>query len=248
MNERVLVIDDEHDLRGLVRDLLEDAGYGVLEARDGAEGLRMLYAERPDAVLLDLSMAEMDGWTALERIRELSDVPVLILSARSGELERVRGLRAGADDYLVKPFFGEELIARVQALLRRAGRAQPPRAMFRAGELAIDYAEHRVTVEGHEVGLTPLEFRLLCEFVDHPRQVLSHEQLLDRVWHDPRAISPDQVRLYVGYLRRKLGSQRRCIETVRGFGYRFTPGPDLGMRPPGSIARGKSRSDTGSGG
>jgi DNA-binding response OmpR family regulator len=227
MNGRVLVIDDEHDLRGLVRELLEERGYTVTEARDGAEGLRALYVERPDAVVLDLTMAEMDGWTALGRIRELSEVPVLILTSRSGELERVRGLRAGADDYLVKPFFGEELLARIEALLRRAGHAGKPRERYRAGALTIDYAEHRVYVSEREsereLSLTPLEFRLLCEFVAHPRQVLSHDQLLERVWHDPRAVAPDQVRLYVGYLRRKLGAVRECIQTVRGFGYRYVP-------------------------
>ncbi len=224
MNARVLVVDDESDLRALVRDVLEHSGYGVKEAGDGAEALRVLYSERPDAVVLDLSMPHMSGWVALERIRELSDVPVLILSAQTGELEKVRGLRAGADDYLVKPFFGEELLARVEALLRRAGRTSAPRERYEDAGLVIDYVEHRVRVEGEAVDLTPLEFRLLSEFVAHPRQVLSHEQLLERVWHDPHAVAPDQVRLYVGYLRRKLGAARDRIETVRGFGYRYTPG------------------------
>jgi DNA-binding response OmpR family regulator len=231
MNARVLVVDDESDVRALVRDLLEDSGYAVDEARDGSEGLRLLYAQRPDAVVLDLGMPTMDGWTALERIRELSDVPVLMLTARGGDLERVRGLRAGADDYLVKPFFGEELLARIEALLRRARRAPTPAAprdRYEDAALTIDYLEHRVRAGGQEVALTPLEFRLLCEFVAHPRQVLSHEQLLERVWYDPHAVAPDVVRLYVGYLRRKLGPARERIETVRGFGYRYAPPPQPG--------------------
>src|SRR5579875_3093514 len=179
MNRRILVVDDERDMRALIRDVLEEGGYLVEEARDGADGLRMLFSERPDVVVLDLSMPGMDGETALGRIRELSDVPVLILSSRSGELERVRGLRAGADDYLTKPFFGEELLARIEALLRRAGRTQaPPRERYDDGALCIDYLEHRVWAGEAEVELTPLEFRLLCEFVAHPRQVLSHDQLL----------------------------------------------------------------------
>ncbi len=225
MNGRVLVVDDEQDLRSLVRDLLEERGYAVKEASGGAEGLRVLYAERPDAVILDLGMAEMDGWRALTRIRELShELPVLILSSRAGDLDKVRGLRAGADDYLAKPFFGEELVARVEALLRRAGpRAGSLRESYRDGALSIDYLEHRVHAGDTELALTPLEFGLLCEFVAHPRQVLSHEQLLERVWNDPLAIAPDQVRLYVGYLRRKLGPAREHIETVRGFGYRYLP-------------------------
>jgi DNA-binding response OmpR family regulator len=220
-----LVIDDEEDLRTLVRDVLSDRGYGVQEARNGIEGLRVLYAERPEVVILDIGMPKMDGWRTLERIRELSDVPVLILSSRSSDLEKVRGLRAGADDYLVKPFFNEELVARVEALLRRPRSAPAARTTYQDGLLTIDYLEHRVRVGERELSLSPLEFRLLCEFVDHPRQVLSHDQLLERVWHDPQAVSPDQARLYVGYLRRKLGRERVWIETVRGFGYRYVPPP-----------------------
>jgi DNA-binding response OmpR family regulator len=223
MNRRVLLIDDEADLRALGRELLEEREYAVSEARDGAEGLRVLYAERPDVVVLDLGMPGMDGWTALARIRELSSVPILILSSQPGELERVRGLRAGADDFLVKPFFAEELLARIEALLRRAAPDPTRPDVYRDGALSIDFSEHRVRTAKGEVALTPLEFRLLGEFVGHPRQVLSHEQLLSRVWHDPQAVAPDQVRLYVGYLRRKLGDEQHRIETVRGFGYRYLP-------------------------
>jgi DNA-binding response OmpR family regulator len=221
--KRVLVIDDEPDVRSLLCELLADRGYLVEEARDGVDGLRVLYDKRPDLVILDLAMPQMDGWQTLERIRELSDVPVLILTSRAGELEKVRGLRAGADDYVVKPFGGEELVARVEALLRRPRSATPPPERYQDALLTIDHREHRVLAGGQELALTPLEFRLLCAFVDHPRQVLSHEQLLERVWHDPSAVSPDQVRLYVGYLRRKIGSGGSRIETVRGFGYRYRP-------------------------
>jgi DNA-binding response OmpR family regulator len=223
MSSRVLVIDDEEDLRSLVCEQLADRGYVAVEARDGAEGLRVLYAQRPDLVVLDLGMPGMDGWRTLERIRELSDVPVLILTSHAGQLEKVRGLRAGADDYLVKPFFAEELLARLEALLRRAPGTTARRALYEDPFITINYLEHRVHAGGHELSLTPLEFRLLCEFVAHPRQLLSREQLLERVWHDARAVSPDQVRLYVGYLRRKLGGGGRCIETVRGIGYRYMP-------------------------
>jgi DNA-binding response OmpR family regulator len=146
--------------------------------------------------------------------------------SRAGDLEKVRGLRSGADDYVIKPFSGEELVARVEALLRRTRAAAAPSERYEDGVLTIDHREHRVCVEGRDVALTPLEFRLLCAFVDHPRQLLSHEQLLERVWHDPQAVSPDQVRLYVGYLRRKLGPAGAHIETVRGFGYRYrVPSP-----------------------
>ena len=226
MNARVLVIDDEADVRSLVHELLADHGYLVEEARDGTEGLRVLYDRHPDVVLLDLAMPRMDGWQSLERIREVSDVPVLVLTSRDSDLEKVRGLRSGADDYVVKPFGGEELVARVEALLRRTRPSAAASERYEDGVLTIDYREHRVRAEGREVALTPLEFRLLCAFVDHPRQLLSHGQLLERVWHDPHAVSPDQVRLYVGYLRRKLGAVGERIETVRGFGYRYlVPSP-----------------------
>ncbi|MDP9303988.1 MAG: response regulator transcription factor [Actinomycetota bacterium] len=224
---RVLVIDDDGDIRALVAGLLERAGYEVNEASDGRDGLRSVFSDRPDLVLLDVTMPGLDGWAALERIRELTDVPVLMLTARSDELEKVRGLKAGADDYMTKPFGRQELLARVEALLRRKRSAQ--------GELPTVYADDAITVEfaqrsaqsdGVDLRLTPLEFRLLSAFVQHPNQVLSREQLLELAWGDPYGVSEDQVKLYVGYLRKKLGMNvgtESPIETVRGFGYRYRP-------------------------
>jgi DNA-binding response OmpR family regulator len=138
MSSRVLVIDDEEDLRSLVCEQLGDRGYVAIEARDGAEGLRVLFAQQPDLVVLDLGMPGMDGWRTLERIRELSDVPVLILTSHAGQLEKVRGLRAGADDYLVKPFFAEELLARIEALLRQAPDTRP-RERYEDRLITINY-------------------------------------------------------------------------------------------------------------
>jgi DNA-binding response OmpR family regulator len=221
---RVLVIDDEPDIRALLRSLLERAGYAVDEAEDGRAGLRAFFATQPDLVLLDVAMPELDGWATLERLRDLSDVPVIMLTARGGELDRVRGLTRGADDYVAKPFGRQELLARVQALLRRAGRAQPPRERYVDGFLSIDYANRAVRVGGADVALTPLEFKLLAAFVQHPNQVLSRDQLLELVWGDPYGVSGDQVKLYVGYLRRKLLPDAPGdvpIDTVRGFGYRY---------------------------
>ena len=220
------MIEDEPDLRALLRDLLEDVGYDVRDAADGRGGLRELYAARPDIVILDVSMPELDGWQTLERIRDLSDVPVLMLTAHGREMEKVRGLKAGADDYVVKPFGHQELLARIETLLRRDAKQQPVGEHYADTVLEIDFADRSVTLAGREVRLTPLEFKLLAAFVHHPNQILSREELLALVWNDPYAISKDQVRLYVGYLRRKFaaadpGSQP--IETVRGFGYRFRP-------------------------
>jgi DNA-binding response OmpR family regulator len=178
-------------------------------------------------VVLDVSMPDLDGWETLERIRDLSEVPVLMLTARGDELERVRGLKAGADDYVVKPFGRQELVARVQALLRRAGpRIDEPQARYADDRVTIDFAQRTVTFDGDDVSLTPLEFKLLAAFVRHPRQVLSRDQLLELVWGDSRGVATDQVKLYVGYLRRKLAPEdtaRVPIETVRGFGYRYQP-------------------------
>jgi DNA-binding response OmpR family regulator len=224
---RVLVIDDDADIRGLVAKLLERAGLSVEQAEDGRAGLRALHKTPPDLVVLDVSMPDLDGWQTLERIRDLSDVPVLMLTARGDELERVRGLQAGADDYVVKPFGRQELVARVQALLRRAGpHAAQQQEHYADDHLTIDFAQRAVTFEGEAVSLTPLEFKLLAALVRHPRQVLSREQLLELVWGDSYGVSGDQVKLYVGYLRRKLAPEDPAgapIETVRGFGYRYRP-------------------------
>jgi DNA-binding response OmpR family regulator len=222
---RILVIDDDDDIRGLVAELLQRAGLEVEQASDGRAGLRAFHQSSPDLVLLDVSMPELDGWETLERIRDLSDVPVMMLTARGAELERVRGLQAGADDYMVKPFGRQELVARVQALLRRARTSGEERQeSYADARITIDFAQRAVAYDGRDVSLTPLEFKLLSALVRHPRQVLSREQLLELVWGDAYGVSGDQVKLYVGYLRRKLDPEqpdRVPIETVRGFGYRY---------------------------
>jgi DNA-binding response OmpR family regulator len=217
----ILVVDDERDIRELVELLLQRAGHDVHTACDGRAGMRAFHAAAPDLVILDISMPGLDGWQTLERIRDLSNVPVLMLTARSAELERVRGLRAGSDDYVVKPFGRQELVARVDALLRRTRGTVHTRDRYADAAIEIDFAGSSVTLHGAEVALTPLEFRLLATFVRHPGQVLSREQLIELAWTDPLHVSIDQAKLYVGYLRAKIGTER--IETVRGFGYRYLP-------------------------
>lgn len=224
---RILVVDDDADIRGLVRELLERRGFAVVEAADGKQALQEFYAGRPDLVVLDVSMPGLDGWTTLERIRELSDVPVMMLTARSEELEKTRGLRAGADDYVTKPFGRQELLARVEALLRRAGVREAAAAeTYTDSFVSIDFSQRAVIAGDQPVELTPLEFKLLTAFVRHPNQVLSHEQLLELVWGDLDA-SREQVKLYVGYLRKKLSPEapdQAPIVTRRGFGYTYRPG------------------------
>jgi DNA-binding response OmpR family regulator len=221
--QRVLIVDDEAEVRELVRRLLERAGYAVLEAADGRTGLRSLFAERPDGVILDVTMPGLDGWQTLERIRDVSDVPVLMLTAHGGELDRVRGLKGGADDYVAKPFGRHELVARVEALLRRSRDAAGAPETYDDGVLRIDHEAREVTVSGEHAPLTPLEFRLLSVLVDHRSQVLSRQQLLELVWGGTRGVLEDQVRLYVSYVRKKLGPAGAAVETVRGFGYRYRP-------------------------
>ncbi|HEY7398163.1 MAG TPA: response regulator transcription factor [Gaiellaceae bacterium] len=222
---RILVVDDDADIRLLLRELLERANFEVEEASSGRAALQALHGSPPALVLLDVSMPELDGYQTLERIRDLSEVPVIMLTARSNELEKVRGLTAGADDYVAKPFGRQELLARVQALLRRSGGAASVHEAYADDFVQIDYGQRRVTVRGQEVRLTPLEFRLLATFVQNRNQVLSRDQLLKLVWGDPYGVSGDQVKLYVGYLRRKLVPEAPSdvpIETLRGFGYRYT--------------------------
>jgi DNA-binding response OmpR family regulator len=221
---RVLVVDDEVDIRTLLRELLGRAGYDVDEAADGRSALRRLYEHPAALVILDVTMPTLDGYQTLERIRDLSDVPVIMLTARTQELEKVRALASGADDYVEKPFGRQELLARVQALLRRTGARAEVKEAYADGFVQIDYADRRVRARGEDVRLTPLEFKLLSAFVAHPSQVLSRDQLLELVWGDPYGVSGDQVKLYVGYLRRKLCPDDPAsapIETVRGFGYRY---------------------------
>jgi DNA-binding response OmpR family regulator len=220
----ILIADDDPDVLELVRLSLRRTECELVLAHDGAEALAAARRTRPALAILDVSMPEMDGYQTLERLRDLSDVPVLMLTARSQELEKVRGLSAGADDYVAKPFGRQELLARVQALLRRTGGRTEVVEAYADEFVDIDYAQRKVTVEGRAVQLTPLEFKLLAAFVQNPGQVLSRDQLLEIVWGDPYGVSGDQVKLYVGYLRKKLvpdAPDSAPIETVRGFGYRY---------------------------
>jgi DNA-binding response OmpR family regulator len=220
----ILVVDDESDIRGLVQELLQRSGHDVIGAADGNDGLRRFYADKPDLVILDVQMPGLDGWGVLDRIRELSDVPVIMLTARVEEMDKVRGLRAGADDYVTKPFGRQELLARVDAHLRRSRDRQEAPQHYGDGFVEVDFAQRAVRAGGEEVSLTPLEFRLLSAFVRNPNQVLSHDQLVELAWGGAGSAERDQVKLYVGYLRRKLGEPpggESPIETVRGFGYRY---------------------------
>jgi DNA-binding response OmpR family regulator len=240
MTGSALVIEDEPDIACAIRAVLESGGLEVLTAADGRSGLRSFHAGRPAVVLLDIGLPVLDGWAVLDRIRELSDVPVLILTSHGLEADKVRGLRAGADDFVTKPFGNAELLARVQALLRRgrlspdpagegrngdgpAGREPVPGEVYDDGLIRVAFGGGEVSVGDRPVRLTPTEFRLLAALVRHPNQVLSPDQLLAQAWQDPVGVGPDRVKFAVMRLRRKLGPEGADsrIEAVRGFGYRY---------------------------
>jgi DNA-binding response OmpR family regulator len=224
MNQRILVIDDSETERAVLTSRLQQSGYVVSEAPDGRAGLRALYELRPDLVLLDVVMPGIDGWKTLELIREVSDVPVIMLTGLDSEIERVRGLRGGADDYVGKPFGAAELTARIDAVLRRVGEKSSVREVFEDGVVFIDFEAHEVRVNDRSVTLTPLEFRLLAALTENGGLVLSKDKLLELVWGVTHSGAGDQVKLYVRYLRQKIeedATNPTLIETVRGYGYRY---------------------------
>jgi two-component system response regulator MprA len=218
---RILVVDDEPAVRSSLERALRLNGYEVELAADGREGLEKLAASSADAVVLDVLMPTMDGLAMCRWLRASGDrTPVLMLTARDGVSDRVAGLDAGADDYLVKPFALEELQARLRALLRRATRS-PGDGVLRFGDLVMDVGGHEVRRGGRRVELTKTEFSLLELLMEHVRQVLPRSVIFERVWGYDFGRSSNALEVYVGYLRRKLeeGGEARVIHTVRGVGY-----------------------------
>jgi DNA-binding response OmpR family regulator len=230
LRRRVLIVEDEAPIRELMRLHLGLAGFDAVECATGTLALERARAEKFDLILLDVMLPGLDGITVCRAIRNQgvnTSTAILMVTARDTESDTVLGLESGADDYVVKPFGKQELVARIQALLRRAARGASSEAeaeTYADSFVSIDWGQARVSVGDREVQLTPLEFRLLSTFVRHPRQVLSRDQLLELVWGDAFGVGGDQVKLYVGYLRRKLDPKEPDsvpIETVRGFGYRY---------------------------
>ena len=222
----VLVVDDDKTLLRLVQQALAKAKFQVILAANGIDGLQELYARQPDLVVLDVMMPRMDGWETLSRIRQISRVPVIMLTAKDGESDKLRGFDLGVDDYVTKPFSFSELIARSQAVIRRAGESSSAKKNQRyvSGDLVIDVDAHRVTKKGQPVELTPTEFRLLQTLAEHAGRVLTHEQLLERVWGYDAGEDTGYIKRYIWYLRRKLEddpASPQHILTERGFGYSF---------------------------
>ncbi len=223
----ILVIDDDKTLLRLLQEALNKANFHVILATNGIDGMQELYAQQPDLVLLDVMMPRMDGWETLERIRQLSRVPVIMLTAKDGEADKIRGLTHGVDDYITKPFSFAELIARAQAVLRRTREHEnnPKARRIVSGALVIDIDAHRVTKAGQPIELTPTEFRLLQTLAENAGRVLTHEQILERVWGYEAGEDTGYVKRYIWYLRHKLEddpTNPQYIMTERGFGYSFS--------------------------
>jgi len=223
---KLLIIEDDVDLVGALEHYFTRADFDVVTAVDGRQGLQKLYDERPDLVILDIAIPKIDGWQVIQRIRELSDVPIIVLTARIREEERIRGLKLGADDYMVKPFSLKELEARVEAVLRRAREGRPARTgiLFSDGELVVDADRLAVTRNGRHINLTPTELRLLLYLAENTGRVLTHRQILEEIWGPDYGENVGYVKLFVYRLRRKIerdAKHPRYLITERGIGYRF---------------------------
>jgi DNA-binding response OmpR family regulator len=229
VQQTILVIDDDADLAAMLKAQLERNNHRVVVASSGRDGLQKAYQARPDLILLDIMMPGMDGWEVCSRLRELSSVPIIMLTARNMKGDVVKGLESGADDYLTKPFSAVELEARIQAVLRRSGDSngvgKSRSSFYSNGYLTIDFDRRIVKVHGESIDLTPTEFKLLSCLVRNEGRVLPHRYLLTEVWGPEYADEVDYVKLYVRYLRLKIEenpSDPVYIQTEWGIGYRFS--------------------------
>ena len=228
MAERILAIDDDYLLLQLIQRSLESAGYEVTIALDGQNGLQQFHEKQPHLVILDVMMPHIDGWETCRRIRDVSTVPVIMLTALGSHQDIVKGLKMGADDYLVKPFHPEELQARVEAVLRRvrmpAPAAETSPLRFGGGDLIIDPANHQVMVQRKAIDLTPTEYDLLLFMAKRAGRILSTDVIFENVWPYDADAGPDSVKWYIWRLRNKIEKDPRnprYILTERGIGYRF---------------------------
>ncbi len=220
----IVVIEDERNIRDLIRVALEADGYRVLSAVDGVEGLTIIQQRLPDLVVLDLMLPKVDGWEVARSLRKSFDVPIIIVSARRDEIDRVAGLELGADAYVVKPFSPRELVARVGAVLRRSRSTQRVRTL-EVGAVRVDLDRRRVTINDIVVEMRPREFELLVIFLAHPEIVLSREQILREIWGTDGSESTRTVDVHASQLRTRLEGSGLVIESLRGVGYRLTQVP-----------------------
>jgi len=232
MKEKILVVEDDLEFLNLTQTWLQNAGYEVITAVDGIEGMRRVYSGRPNLVLLDANMPKMDGWEVCRRIRDMSDIPVMMVTVDDQKDNRLRGFGNGADDYITKPVDFRELVARVQAIIRRANansREETPET-FDNGEIEIDWKSRQIWVRGNRVKLSPTEFKILSCLINNRGWIVTHEQLLEKAWGPNYIGDRSFVKLYIRYLRQKLEAnphKPKFILTERGVGYYFaTKGED----------------------
>lgn len=221
----ILLIDDDASLHTLLGEYLAQHGYKVSHAHDGQAGLKAVFEERPDLVVLDVMMPKLDGWDTLGRIREMSDLSVIMLTARDTEPDKLRGFRLGSDDYVTKPFSFAELVARIEAVLKRATSSSLQSSdVLRVGNLVLDPLQHRITRDGDPLELTPTEFKLLNILMKEPGRVFTQEQLVTRVWGEEYTEEVGYIRRYIWHLRRKIEpnpDQPQYILTEHGVGYKL---------------------------
>jgi two-component system KDP operon response regulator KdpE len=226
--KRILVVDDEPQIQRFLKPSLVVSGFEVIPATTGRQALRLATSEPPDAILLDLGLPDMDGKEVIEQVRRRSDVPIIVLSARDREAEKIAALDLGADDYVNKPFAIGELLARLRSVLRRkASPATPEAASYAIGHVSIDTASRQVMRDGQTVHLTPKEFDLLVLLAKHPGRVLTHRQILAEVWGPAHSNDTQYLRVFVGQLRQKLEvdpSEPKLIVNEPGIGYRIVTG------------------------
>lgn len=218
---KILVVDDDKKILALINRSLQFEGYEVLLADSGEEGLKIAEIQKPDLVILDILMPGMDGWELCRQLRAISDVPILFLTAKDDVSDRVRGLDLGADDYLIKPFALEELLARIRSHLRRLKIEETDAHTLVYADVVIDHITREVRRGNRTILLTAKEYELLTLFIKHPKQVLTKDTILDRIWGPYFKVESNVLEVYVGMLRQKLedGGEKRLLQTVRGIGY-----------------------------
>jgi two-component system KDP operon response regulator KdpE len=226
MKGKILLIEDDVEFSNLTRIWLKNAGYEVFTAQDGAEGMRRVYSNRPNLVLLDANIPKMDGWEVCRRIRDMSDIPVMMVTVNNKKADKLRGFNLGADDYVTKPVDFRELIARIQAILRRTNHAniENEPSNFHNGEIEIEWRSRQVFVRGKRVKLSPTEFRILSCLIKNRGWIVTHEQLLEKAWGPNYIGDKSFVKLYIRYLRQKIEENPhtpKLILTERGVGYYF---------------------------
>ena len=224
LTDPILIIEDDRNTAALIATYLEREGFATQTVHDGAEALVLALRQTPGFVILDVMLPQVDGWEICRELRKLSDVPILMLTAREEEIDRVLGLSLGADDYVVKPFSPRELVERVKAILRRTTRRPDPVNRFSHASLTLDVEKRRVTLDGQLIDLTAVEYKLLQALMSSPGRAFSRDDLLNHIYERGETVVDRVIDVHIGHLRQKLSDDPAApsyIETVRGFGYRF---------------------------